>query len=43
MSLGTFLKSVFFGGVLSDEKYEYLLMMLCEIIDRIGFEVDGIF
>ena len=37
------LKSVFFGGVLSDINYEYLLIMLCEIIDRIGFEVGWYF
>ena len=35
--LSTFLKCVFFGGVLSGENYEYLLIMLSEIIDRIGF------
>ena len=34
-SLSTFLKSVFFGGVLIDVNYIYLLLMLCEIIDRI--------
>ena len=28
-----------FGGVLSDIDYEYLLMKLCEIIDRNGFGV----
>ena len=32
-----------FGGVLSDVNYEYLLIMLCEIIDRIGFEVGWYF
>ena len=42
-NFNTFLKSVFFGGVLSDVNYEYLLIMLREIIDRIGFEVGGIF
>ena len=37
--MSTFLKSVFFGGVLSDVNYEYLLIMLSEIIDRIGFDL----
>ena len=37
------LKSVFFGGVLSDVNYEYLLMKLREIIDRNGFEVGWYF
>ena len=32
-----------FGCVLSDVNYEYLLIMLCEIIDRIGFEVGWYF
>ena len=35
--LSTFFKKRIFGSVLSDEKYEYLLLMLCESIDRIGF------
>ena len=35
--LSTFFKKWIFGSVLSDEKYEYLLLMLCESIDRIGF------
>ena len=33
----TLFKKCIFGGVLSDVNYEYLSMMLCEIIDRIGF------
>ena len=37
------LKVCFFGGVLSDVNYEYLLIMLCEIIARIGFEVGWYF
>ena len=37
--MSTFLKCVVFGGVLSDVNYSYLLLMLCEIIDRIGFEM----
>ena len=35
--LSTFFKKWIFGSVLSDEKHEYLLLMLCESIDRIGF------
>ena len=38
--LSTLFKKFIFGGVLSDVNYEYLLMMLCEIIDRIGFGLD---
>ena len=38
-SFSAILKCVFFGGVLSDINYEYLLMKLCEIIDRNGFGV----
>ena len=41
--LSAFLKSVFFGGILSDVNYEYLLMKLREIIDRNGFEVGWYF
>ena len=41
--LSTFFKKRIFESVLSDVNYEYLLIMLCEIIDRIGFEVGGIF
>ena len=41
--LSTFFKKCIFESVLSDVNYEYLLMMLCEIIDRIGFEVGRIF
>ena len=41
--LSTFFKKCIFESVLSDVNYEYLLIMLCEIIDRIGFEVGGIF
>ena len=41
--LSTFFKKCIFGSVLSDVNDGYLLMMLCEIIDRIGFEVGGIF
>ena len=37
--LSTLFKKCIFEGVLSDVNYEYLLMMLCEIIDRIGFGV----
>ena len=36
-SLSTLFEKCIFGGVLSDVNYEYLVMMLCEIIDRIGF------
>ena len=35
--LSTFFKKCIFGSVLSDENYVYLLLMLCEIIDRIVF------
>ena len=35
--LSTFFKKCIFRSVLSDENYEYMLLMLCEIIDRIGF------
>ena len=35
--LSTFFKKCIFRSVLSDENYEYLLLMLCESIDRIGF------
>ena len=35
--LNTFFKKCIFGSVLSDENYVYLLLMLCEIIDRIVF------
>ena len=35
--LSTFLKKCIFRSVLSDENYEYMLLMLCGIIDRIGF------
>ena len=35
----TLFKKCIFGGVLSDVNYEHLLMMLCEIIDRIGFDL----
>ena len=38
----TFKKCVF-GGVLSDVNYEYLLIMLCEIIVKFGFEVGWYF
>ena len=37
------LKSVLFGGVLTDVNYEYLLMKLREIIDRNGLKWVGIF
>ena len=42
-SLSTFFKKCIFESVLNDVNYEYLLIMLCEIIDRIGFDVGGIF
>ena len=35
--LSTSFKKCIFGSVLSDENYVYLLLMLCGIIDRIGF------
>ena len=38
-SLNAFFEMCIFGGVLSDINYEYLLMKLCEIIDRNGFGV----
>ena len=38
-SLSAFFEMCIFGGVLSDINYEYLLMKLCEIIDRNGFGV----
>ena len=41
--ISALLKSVFFGGVLSDVNYEYLLMKLREIIDKNGFEVGWYF
>ena len=41
--LSTFFKKWIFGSVLSDEKYKYLLLMLCESIDRIGFWYGWIF
>ena len=41
--LSTFFKKCIFESVLSDVNYEYLPMMLYEIIDRIGFEFGGIF
>ena len=37
--MSTFFKKCIFGSVLSDVNYEYLLNMLCEIIDRIGFDL----
>ena len=42
-SFSTFFKKCIFESVLNDVNYEYLLIMLCEIIDRIGFDVGGIF
>ena len=38
-SLSAIFEMCIFGGVLSDVNYEYLLMKLCEIMDRNGFEV----
>ena len=38
-SLSTFFKKCIFGSVLSDVNYVYLLIVLCEIIDRIGFDL----
>ena len=38
-SLSAFFEMCIFGGVSSDINYEYLLMKLCEIIDRNGFGV----
>ena len=38
-SFSTFFKKYIFGSILSDVNYGYLLMMLCEIIDRIVFGV----
>ena len=42
-SFSTFFKKCIFESVLNDVNYEYLLIMLCEIIARIGFDVGGIF
>ena len=42
-SLNTFFKKCIFGSVLSDVNYEYLLIMWCKIIDRLGFGMGGIF
>ena len=42
-SLSTFFKKCIFGSVLSDVNYEYLLILLCEIIARNGFEVEWYF